>query len=235
MNFENTICSNCGSNKIIYDKERNKYICSDCNKEYDTLEQALISRTKIKNKRLVNSSKKVAVCGVFGGLALLLYLVEIFRLPMGFIFTAAPFLKLNISDVPIMIAGFCYGPITSAIIVVIKVLTKCLMTHTGFTGELADLFVSLSYILPATIIYRYKKTKSGALIGMGVGTIISTIVACLTNYFILLPMYRWKLSYTTTIFAGVLPFNLLKNILVSVLVFAIYKKISTVISKYGAK
>lgn len=181
------------------------------------------------------NSKKVAVCGIFGGLALLLYLVEIFRIPMGFIFTAAPFLKLNISDVPIMIASFCYGPAVGAIIVVIKALTKIFMFGGSGVGELADLIVSLFYILPASIIYCFHKNKKGAIIGMGIGTVVSTIAACLTNYFILLPMYHWKLSYTHTILAGVLPFNILKNIIVSVIVFIIYKKISNVIVKYGAK
>lgn len=181
------------------------------------------------------NAKKVAVCGVFGGLALLLYIVEIFRIPMGFLFNAAPFLKLNISDVPIMIASFCYGPVVGGIIVLIKSLAKVLITSSGGIGELADFVVSLSYILPASIIYHFKKNKKGALIGLGVATLVSTIVACLTNYFILLPMYHWKLSYTHTIFAGVLPFNLLKNVIVSVLVFIIYKKISNVIHKYGAK
>lgn len=182
-----------------------------------------------------SSAKKVAVCGIFGGLALLLYIVEIFRFPMGFIFTAAPFLKLNFSDVPIMIAGFCYGPVTGGVIVIIKILAKCLMTHTGFTGELADLIVSLSLVLPAAIIYKFNKNKKGALVGLGVGILVSTIAACLTNYFILLPMYRWKLSYIDTILFGILPFNLLKNILVSVIVFIIYKQISNVINRYGAK
>lgn len=223
MEMVTAICPKCGSKNVKVD-DSGKYICLDCKKKY-----------KVNKKSKYASSKKVAVCGIFGGLALLLYLVEIFRIPMGFIFSAAPFLKLNFSDVPIMIAGFCYGPITGGIIVVIKVLSKCLMTHTGFTGEFADLVVSLAYILPASIIYLYNKSKKGALFGLATGTIVSTIVACFTNYFILLPMYRWKLSYIDTIAFGILPFNLLKNILISVVVFIIYKKISNVINKYGAR
>ena len=225
---ESSICPKCGANGMFYDKNKNAWVCKEC-------KEVFVVKKKINNTKSYVSSKKVAVCGIFGGLALLLYLVEIFRLPMGFIFSAAPFLKLNFSDVPIMIAGFCYGPVVGTLIVIVKVLTKCLMTSSGFTGELADLFVSLSYILPATVIYHYNKNKKGALIGMGVGTVVSTIVACFTNYFILLPMYRWKLSYANTIFLGVLPFNLLKNILVSLLVFVVYKKISNIINKYGAK
>ena len=224
MDLVTDACPKCGSKNVRLDSN-GKLLCLDCKK-----------RSRMKSKTNVyGSAKKVAVCGIFGGLALLLYLVEIFRFPMGFIFTAAPFLKLNFSDVPIMIAGFCYGPITGGIIVVIKILSKCLMTHTGFTGELADLIVSLAFILPASIIYMYNKTKKGALLGLATGTVVSTIAACLTNYFILLPMYRWKLSYTQTIFAGILPFNLLKNILVSSVVFIIYKKISNIINKYGAR
>lgn len=224
MEIVNHVCPKCGSKKVNYNSVSGKWECSDCKKKY-----------KQKSKNVYKATKKVAVCGIFGGLALLLYLVELFRIPMGFLFTAAPFLKLNFSDVPIMIAGFCYGPITGGIIVVIKILTKCLMTHTGFTGELADLVVSLGYIIPASIIYLYTKTKKGAVLGLATGTIVSTILACFTNYFILLPMYRWKLSYVHTIFAGVLPFNLLKNVLVSIVVFIIYKKISNVINKYGAR
>lgn len=232
MELESIICPSCGSKQVVFDEEKGKYICSHCNNEYFSGDKGKIKKSCSSSYR---SSKKVAVCGIFGGLALLLYLVEIFRFPMGFIFSAAPFLKLNFSDVPIMIAGFCYGPVTGGVIVVIKVLVKCLMTHTGFTGELADLIVSLSYILPATIIYHFNKSKKGALIGMSIGTVVSTLAACLTNYFILLPMYRWKLSYATTIYAGVLPFNLLKNVIVSLIVFFVYKKISNVINKYGAK
>jgi len=122
-----------------------------------------LEKKKEKNKvrRPYDSAKMVAVCGIFGGLALLLYLVEIFRIPMGFIFSATPFLKLNFSDVPIMIAGFCYGPVVGGVIVGIKTLAKCLMTKTAFIGELADLITSLSFVLTATIIYRFNKTKKG--------------------------------------------------------------------------
>ena len=224
MEHISSACPKCGSKNVKVDNVNGKCLCLDCSKKY-----------RVKNKSVYGSAKKVAVCGVFGGLALVLYLVEVFRIPMGFLFSAAPFLKLNFSDVPIMIAGFCYGPITGGLIVIVKILTKCLITHTGFTGELADLIVSLAYIVPAAVIYMFGKTKKGAVIGLTAGTLISAIAACFTNYYILLPMYGVKSGYEDIIFAGVLPFNLLKSVLVSVIVFLIYKKISNVINKYGAR
>lgn len=242
MKLESLNCPNCGSSDVCFNENENKYICNQCKTKYlnDTKtnlkdNQKTLEATKMVSKPIYSSGKKVAVCGIFGGLALLLYLVEIFRIPMGFLFSAAPFLKLNFSDLPIMIAGFCYGPITGAIIVGIKTLSKCLMTHTGFVGELSDLFVSLAYVVPAAIIYSLNKNKKGAIIALVSGTLISAFISCFTNYFISLPLYRWKLDYWTTIVAGILPFNLLKGTLVSIIVFVVYKKISNVIHKYGAK
>jgi riboflavin transporter FmnP/DNA-directed RNA polymerase subunit RPC12/RpoP len=242
MKAENNVCPSCGSKDVNFNEKEDKYVCTNCETEYlnetknnlkDNQKEIVVS--SVKRKPLYTSSKKVAVCGIFGGLALLLYLVELFRIPMGFLFSAAPFLKLNFSDLPIMIAGFCYGPVTGAIIVGIKTLCKCLMTHTGFVGELSDLFVSLAYVVPAALIYRFNKSKKGAIIALSSGTLISAFISCFTNYFISLPLYRWKLDYFTTIFAGILPFNLLKGTIVSILVFLVYKKISNVIHKYGAK
>ena len=242
MKLESVNCPTCGSKDVSFSEKENKYICNHCKTKYiaETKtnlkdNQTTINAEKVSKKPLYTSGKKVAVCGIFGGLALMLYLVELFRIPMGFMFSAAPFLKLNFSDLPIMIAGFCYGPVTGAIIVGIKTLCKCLMTHTGFVGELSDLFVSLAYVVPAAVIYKFNKTKKGALIALVSGTLISAFISCFTNYFISLPMYRWKLDYMTTIMYGILPFNLLKGALVSAIVFIVYKKISSVINKYGAK
>lgn len=202
------------------------------NVKEDTMNKKVKRRVKYSP---YDSAKMVAVCGIFGGLALLLYLVEMFRIPMGFIFTTTPFLKLNFSDIPIMIAGFCYGPVAGGIIVSIKTLLKCIMTKTAFIGEAADLIASMSFVITASIIYRFNKTKKGALIGLGVGTIISVIAACFANWYILIPAFAPKLRTAYTIFACILPFNLIKNVLVSIIVFFIYKKISSVIHKYGAK
>jgi riboflavin transporter FmnP len=213
-------CPKCSSINIPNDGNKNKLVYENCCE---------------KNGFSYSSSKKVAVCGIFGGLSLVLYLLEVLRIPMGFIFTMTPFLKLNFSDVPIMIASFSYGPIVGGLIVFVKILVKCLITKTGFIGEIADLIISLTYILPAAIIYVFKRKKSGAIIGLIIGTIISTIVACFLNYFILLPMYHWNMNYVDTIKLGVLPFNLFKNILISVIVLMIYKKISNIIEKCGAK
>jgi len=83
--------------------------------------------------------------------------------------------------------------------------------------------------------------------------VIATSIACLVNRYILIPFYtdafgleavmgmassansnitdvKWSL-----VLWGVLPFNLVKNLVVCAFTFILYKKISNVIKKYGAK
>ena len=107
--------------------------------------------------------------------------------------------------------------------------------------------------MPAVIYYRKNKTKKGALIGLCLSIIIATSVACLVNRYILIPFYtnafgleavmgmatstnsnitdvKWSL-----VLWGVLPFNFTKNVVVCLLTFALYKKISNVIKRYEAK
>ncbi len=198
----------------------------------------------------MNKTRMVAVVGIFGALATILYVVPFLRFPLPLLPT---FLEFNFSDIPTLIAGFTYGPLVAFFIHLVKILIKLPMTSTAFVGELADFVIGLLFVLPATIYYKRNKTKKGALIGLLISLIIATICACFINRYILIPFYtktfgmeavlgmaqsansnisdvKWSL-----VLWGVLPFNLLKNIIVCALTFILYKKISYVIKKYGAK
>ena len=107
-------------------------------------------------------------------------------------------------------------------------------TQTGFVGELANFIVGVSLIVPASYIYNRNKSKKTAIIGMIVGAITMEIVAIIANVYFLLPAFgmvfnaEQTLQYVT---AGLLPFNGIKAILVSVVTFAVYKKVSVAIFK----
>lgn len=199
----------------------------------------------------MNKTKKIAVCGVFGALSTILYVVPFFKFPLPFLFPS--FLEFNFSDIPTLIAGFTYGPLVAFFVHLIKILIKLPMSHTACVGELADFIIGLLFVMPAVFYYKKNKTKKGALIGLGLSIVIATSVACLVNRYITIPFYanafgmdavlamassansnitdiKWSL-----VLLGVLPFNLLKNVIVSGLSFVLYKKISNVIKMYGAK
>lgn len=102
-------------------------------------------------------------------------------------------------------------------------------------------------VIPAGIIYKKVRTRKGAIIGMITGTLIMTFAGCFLNAFVLLPAYGKAFgmpidalvgmgtavnahitSLTTFVVFAVAPFNLLKGVLVSIIVFVIYKKISPI-------
>ena len=104
--------------------------------------------------------------------------------------------------------------------------------------------------VPAGLIYRYqhKKTRTHAVAGMAAGVILTTVLACFVNAFVLLPAYGKAFGMPVQAFiemgaavhSGVtnlltfaimilVPFNLFKYTLTSVIVFFIYKRIRVIL------
>jgi riboflavin transporter FmnP len=171
------------------------------------------------------------------------------------LFFAPNFYELDFSEIPVLVGAFAYGPLTGVIIEAVKILLNLMFTGsiTMGVGELANFLIGISLVVPASVIYYRHKTKKRALIGLVVGTFTMVTVGALLNAFVLLPAYAFFLStpqYTLTIadfvaagaavnplvnnvfsliMFAVVPFNLLKGILVSVVVLLIYKRVSMLI------
>lgn len=150
------------------------------------------------------------------------------------ILPAFPYLKIDLSDVPALLGGFGFGPLAGILIELIKNVVILLIkgTSTGFVGEFANLIIGVSLILPASFIYSRGKSKKNAILGMIIGAISIELVGILANVYILLPLYNMPLSgeelmkYVTT---GLLPFNGIKAVMVSVLTYVLYKRVSVAI------
>ena len=117
-------------------------------------------------------------------------------------------------------------------------------------GELTNVLIGLSFVLPATIIYQRDKTRKHALFGLIAGTICMTILGGLLNYFVMLPAYSYFMNLPldriiefghavnpningllALVLMATTPFNVLKGVLCSIVVFLSYKKVSPVIKK----
>ena len=111
--------------------------------------------------------------------------------------------------------------------------------------------LSCAYVLPAVFIYSTRKTKLRAVIGMSAGTVICAVAAVFTNLYILIPFYTSFMGIgmddilsmcravnpllsteLSLALLGIIPFNLIKNGVLSVLAFAVYKKISRHIKQF---
>lgn len=151
-----------------------------------------------------------------------------------------PWLKVDLSEVPALMGGFAYGPITGGVIVVLKVLLRFLIkgTETGFIGELANIIVGVALVMPAAWIYNKNKSKKTAIMGMVVGGIVMELLGIVSNIYLLLPAYGIRMNpaelkqYVTV---GILPFNGVKALIVGIITYVLYKKVSLAIFKVDSK
>lgn len=159
------------------------------------------------------------------------------------------FIKLDFSELPALIAAFAYGPLYGAAVCLIKNLMHLFITNTAGVGELANFLMGIFFVVPAGLIYRKIKNRKGALIGSLVGAAIMGIACVFINLFITYPiyykilipesailgMYKVLLPSVDSIFESLLIFNLpftfVKGVLVSIVCFLVYKKISPVLKK----
>lgn len=190
------------------------------------------------------STRTIASIGVLSALAVI---VMLFEIPLPFL---PPFYKLGFDEVIVMIGGFALGPLAAVWIEGIKIILNLMLngTITAGVGEFANFLMGCSFVLPAAIIYKHNKTRKNALKGLIVGSLSLVIVGCFLNYFIVLPMYSKLLpmpmdalidigtklngsvdSLFTFVVMMTAPFNLIKAVLSSLIVFLSYKKISVIL------
>jgi riboflavin transporter len=158
------------------------------------------------------------------------------------ILPAFDWLKIDLSDIPALIGAFAFGPVAGIIIEAFKILLKMLLkgTQSGGIGELANFIIGIAFVVPAAMLYKGNKTRRTALVGLAVGTIAMSVVGLLANYYLLIPLYKNFLpalkesSYVMKyMFYGVLPFNLIKGVMVAAVTLVIYKKIAVILRAEG--
>jgi riboflavin transporter FmnP len=165
----------------------------------------------------------------------------LFEIPLFF---APGFYKIDLSEIPVLICTFALGPVAGVVSEFVKIILELAIrgTTTAFVGEFANFAIGCSFVLPASILYHKIKTKKGAWIGMASGTLFMTVFGSLFNAVYLLPTFAKMFgsldaiiemgtlvnanitSVSTLVFYAVVPFNLLKGVVVSVLTFILYKR-----------
>lgn len=197
------------------------------------------------------TTKNLVLIAMFSALATVLH---IFDFPIPFI--APDFLKIDLSEIPVLIGSFIMGPVAGVVMEAVKILLKLSIkgTTTAYVGDLANFCIGCCLVIPASIIYKHKKTKKNALLGMAVGTLAMTLVGVVLNYYIMLPFYV-KLFGTplddiikagkvinplisnklTFVLLSIAPFNMVKGVIDGLVTALIYKRISILIKSFGNK
>lgn len=179
---------------------------------------------------------KMAVLAAVG--AVLMY----FEIPLPF---APYFYEIDFSEVPILIGSFIMGPVAGVVMELVKILLKLALkgSWTFGVGDLGNFLIGCAFIVPTAIIYRKIKGLKGMVTACICGTLCLGLAGAILNYFLLLPFYAQFMPLEQIIELGasvnafvydmkslvlwaVVPFNLLKGVLVSIITLLCYKRIS---------
>lgn len=195
-------------------------------------------------------AKQLALIGMLGALSAILML---FRFPLPLM---PPFLSFDIALIPELIGAFALGPIAGVLIILVKITVQLVISGSNsmLTGELQSFLLSCSLMLPASIIYQRNKTRKDAVLGMGVGIITCTIMAVITNLYLIIPFYvslyglsmeqiiemcrtvnPYMNSITSMAILGIVPFNLIKTLVNCGITLLLYKHISPMIHTFAMK
>lgn len=189
----------------------------------------------------MTKASKITYTAVFAAIATVLMY---FEFPLPFM---PPFLKVDLSGAVVLIGAFIFGIGPAITMIGIKDLIHLTQSQTGGSGELADFLMLSTLVIVAVLLYRAHKTRKMAAIGCVVGSVAMACMGMLTNYFLIIPFYSAVgmpidqiLALCATInpsingmgaylLVGVLPFNLIKGAILTVITMLAYKKLSTFI------
>ncbi|MBQ7468851.1 MAG: ECF transporter S component [Pseudobutyrivibrio sp.] len=142
-----------------------------------------------------------------------------------FLDTAVPFvpnfIKLDVSELPALIASFALGPVYGVVVCLIKNLLHLFITTTGGVGELSNFILGVAFVLPAGLIYYRKKSKKTAIFGAFVGAFLMAAISFPSNLFIVYPVYYNFMPKDVIIgaYQAVAPFAEIKSIEQCLLMF----------------
>lgn len=177
--------------------------------------------------RKISKTKMIVTVGVFSAIAFMLQMIGSFiGLKIG------GFLEVELSDIPALILSLAYGPLAGVLIELVKNILHCAVTSTGFVGEFANFVISGILCFTAGIIYKYKKTYKGAVVALICATITMAIAGMAVNRFVMLPLFMPDAApefMMNLVVTTILPFNIVKGIVLSIITMLLYKKISRII------
>lgn len=188
-----------------------------------------------------NRIKEITVVSVMGALGFILMALEF---PISFLIPS--FVKFDFSELPALITSFALGPIQGVLVCLIKNLLHLALSSSAGVGELSNFILGAIFTSTAGVIYRFNKSRKGALLGCISGAAAMAVVSVASNYFIVYPFYtalmpeqaivsayRLLLPFSDTLLKCLLifnmPFTFFKGLVDTAICFLIYKRISHIL------
>lgn len=196
----------------------------------------------MKNAKSSINIRKLVGTAMLGAVATILMYLE-FPIPI-----MPAFIKMDVSELPALIAGFAYGPVSGVVVCLIKNLIKLPSTTTAAVGELFNFVMGALFVGTAALVYKKIKSRKGAAIGSVLGAAVMAIVSVPYNYFIVYPAYVVFYGMPLDAIVGTyqainpgvdgllaclltfnLPFTFFKGLVDALICFLIYKPLSPIL------
>ncbi len=176
-------------------------------------------------------------------LAAVSFILQYFEFPIPIM---PPFIKFDFSDLPALLGCYAYGPICGVLICLVKNLLHLAVSQSMFVGELSNFLLGSVFVIIAGTVYKFKKTKTGALVGGVSGAIAMGLFSIVSNYFVVYPAYyqfmpqeaileayQKILPSMTSILQSLvvfnLPFTIVKGLIAVVFCMLVYKPLSPIL------
>lgn len=191
------------------------------------------------------SIRALTVTAMLSAAAFVLMFLE-FSIPM----LIPSFIKMDISDLPELLAAFSLGPLYGATVALLKNLLHILIkgTSTAGAGELCNFLIGAVFSVIAGVIYHGEKSRTRAIAGAVAGSAAAAVASVPINLWIAYPAYeKWyglPIPAIVDMYKAILPsvnslpeclllfnlpFTLIKCLLCSLICFFIYKPLSPVL------
>lgn len=160
------------------------------------------------------------------------------------ILPAFPYLKMDLSDIIVAAAAMIYGPVGAAVIALIKATLDFLIKGANpmtLVGDIAAFAASVSFALPLYYMTKKKLNFANKIIGLVLGTLVLTVVLSVLNYFIITPLYitlagfKLSTSLLNYILFTIVPFNLVKGLVLSLATFALMSAVIPILKRYSKR
>lgn len=129
------------------------------------------------------------------------------------------FIKMDLSELPALIGAFAMGPVSGAMVCLVKNLLHLFMTTTGGVGELSNFLLGAAFVVPAGLVYQRWKGRKSAVAGALAGAVLMASISIVSNYFIVYPVYYNFMPKEAILAAYQMIFPKVENILQCLIVF----------------
>ncbi|WP_390404521.1 ECF transporter S component [Lacticaseibacillus jixiensis] len=178
------------------------------------------------------------------GIALLAAVGFILQMFLAFpILPMFPFLKLDLSDLTVLLGGLLYGPVGGIAVAFVRSLVHYVMTGGGVVnliGDTAAFIASVGFMWPVVMLMKSKNSLGRQVGGLLGGTLSLTVIMSFLNLVAIMPVYMWAMNFQLGmstmkyVLIGVVPFNLIKGAVISVVFFLCAKALMPWLDKQRA-